>query len=189
MYERNDGSHNRTLERIVRATPWLLEILVAVRSCGLPNSYLAAGAIRNTVWDFLHGRPSAGPTSDVDVIYFDPTDAPSAAEQVLDAWYPQFQWEVTNQAVIHRWQSVDAARAISPYSSLTAALASWPETATAVAARLADSGAIEFLAPFGLTDLFELRVRPNPGASNPTAYSLRCREKRWQLRWPSLCVL
>src|SRR4051812_44629755 len=184
MDERNDSRHERVLQQIVRATPWLLEILVAVRSCGLPDSYLAAGAIRNTVWDFLHGRSSAGPTTDVDVIYFDPTDAPSAAEQVLRAGFPLFQWEVTNQATIHRWQSVDAARAIAPYFSLTAALASWPETATAGAARLTDSGAIEFLAPFGLTDLFELRVCPNPRASNLAAYSLRCREKRWQLRWP-----
>ncbi len=189
MREREDVEHHCALERIVTATPWLLEVLAAARSCGLPNSYLAAGAIRNTVWDFLHGRSSAGPSGDVDVVYFDPCDAATSAESALRAAFPRYRWEVTNQAVIHQWQSVDAGRAISPYSSLAAALASWPETATAVAIRLTESGALEFVAPFGLTDLFGLKLRANPGASNPAAFNERCQEKQWLRQWPKLRVL
>lgn len=41
---------------------------------------------------------------------------------------------------------------------------------------------------FGLRDLFELSVRPNPKASNPAAYLARQVEKRWSLRWPGLRV-
>ena len=181
-----EAPYERALKRIVSATPWLLEALSALRSCGLPCSYLAAGAIRNTVWDHLHDRVSTGPTGDLDVVYFDPSDAPTHAEAALHAAFPHYRWEVTNQAVVHRWQSVDAGRAIAPYPSLRAALGSWPETATAIAVRLTASDELEFEAPFGLTDLFELRLRANPGASNLAAFAARCREKGWQRRWPKL---
>jgi uncharacterized protein len=188
MHEQNDAAFEDTLRRIVRATPWLLEALAAVRAAGFGSAFVAAGAIRNTVWDFLHDRPSSGPASDIDVVYFDPADVPSSAQHLLSTWHPQFRWEVTNQATVHQWQSIDAARQIPAYVSLEAALASWPETATAVAARLAMSGEVEILAPLGLSDLFELVVRPNPKASNPAAYCFRHQEKGWQLRWPRLSI-
>ena len=189
MLERGPTKYVRALEQIVRSTPWLLEVLAAVRKCELPQAHLAAGAVRNTVWDVLHGRASPGASSDLDVVYFDTGDVPNSTEERLGTILPQFCWEVTNQATVHRWQSVDAGRAIEPYASLAAALSSWPETATAVAARLTDAGGLEFVAPFGLTDLFELRVRPNPKASNPVAYEVRRAQKQWQARWPKLCVL
>jgi hypothetical protein len=180
--ERNEA----LLERIVSGTPWLVEVLAAVRDHGPPGGYVAAGAIRNTVWDFLHDRVSAGPPNDIDVVYFDPSAAPCSAEARLRTRFPRYRWEVTNQALVHHWQSVDAGRAIPAYPSLGAALGSWPETATAVAARLADSGAIEVLAPFGLDDLFALEVCRNPTASNPGAYDARIASKGWAARWPSL---
>lgn len=61
------------LQKIVNATPWLLEVLAAVRATGLPQAYVAAGCIRNTVWDSRHGRTCSAPSGDIDVVYFDPS--------------------------------------------------------------------------------------------------------------------
>lgn len=124
---RSDFESN--LLAIVAATPSLLEVLAAVRAVGLPNCYVAAGAIRNTVWNALHGSPSEAPFGDIDVVYFDPADAPNTAQQQLFAKFPQYTWDVANQATIHQWQSADAERPISAYTSIESALASWPEKA------------------------------------------------------------
>ena len=177
------------LERIVRESPWLLNVLETIRPFGLPDWYLAAGAIRNTVWDALTGSVRSEPDSDLDVVYFDSADAPNAAEQTLKAALPEYTWEVTNQATVHHWQSQATGRNIPAYDSMATAMASWPETATAVGVRLCDRGTMEFIAPHGLVDLFARTVRPSPTASDPRAYTSRLRQKGWHLRWPSLIVV
>jgi uncharacterized protein len=177
------------LELIVRASPWLLQVLGTIRLLGLPDWYLAAGAIRNTVWDALHGSTSLQPHSDLDVIYFDPADTRKETEDTLRAAFPEFIWEVTNQATVHRWQSKATGCDIPAYASIAAAMASWPETATAVGVRLTDRGALEIVAPHGLRDLFGLALRPSPAASDPRAYTSRLRQKAWLVRWPRLLML
>jgi len=176
------------LELIVRGTPWLFTVLETVRSLGLPDWYLAAGAIRNTVWDVLHGSTSLQPLSDLDVIYFDPANLADDAEDKLRAAAPEYAWEVTNQASVHRWQSRATGCDIPAYESIATSMASWPETATAVGVRLDDRGTMEFIAPHGLVDLFSLTVRPSPAASDPHAYTSRLQQKAWHLRWPRLLI-
>ncbi|WP_419747544.1 nucleotidyltransferase family protein [Pseudomonas syringae] len=50
-----------------------------------------------------------------------------------------------------------------PYLSTTDAMRYWPETATAIAIRLGESGSCEIAAPLGLDDLFGLVIRPAAG--------------------------
>jgi len=52
-----------------------LNALECVRLLNLPDCYLAAGFVRNLVWDFLHQMPSPTPLNDVDVIYFDANES------------------------------------------------------------------------------------------------------------------
>jgi hypothetical protein len=183
-----DLEHQQRLERIVRTSPWLFSILETIREARLPDWYLAAGAIRNAVWDALHGQVSLTPHGDLDVIYFDAANTPNDAEEALRAARPEYAWEVTNQAVVHEWQSKSTGTDIPAYDSIAAAMASWPETATAVGVRLDDRGAMNFVAPHGLVDLFALTLRPSPTASDPNAYASRLREKAWHLRWPRLII-
>jgi hypothetical protein len=64
--------------------PWALQVLDTARALGLPDWYSAAGAIRNTVWDALHGSVSPTPHSDLDVIYFDAVNSPNDARCMPD---------------------------------------------------------------------------------------------------------
>jgi hypothetical protein len=177
------------LERIVRATPWLLDVLDVVRGIGLPECYVAAGAIRNTVWDFLSGQADSRPLGDIDVVHFDPLDAHRDAEALLRYCRPQYCWEVTNQATVHRWQSALSGTPVTGYRSVADALERWPETATAVGVRLAVDGTMDIVAPFGLSDLFSMTVRPSPKLADPEAYRSRSKRKGWLVRWPTLRVL
>ncbi len=77
----------------------------------------------------------------------------------------------------------------APYRDLAEALAHWPETATAIAARLGPAG-VEVLAPHGLADLLAMIVRPTPAhRARPAAMLSRIAAKGWTTRWPALQVL
>lgn len=164
----------------------LLDPLYAVSNLGLPDCWIAAGFIRNAIWDHLHDKPLRHPAGDVDVVYFDKEDASEARDRHLEAELrsalPKFDWSVKNQARMHLTNG-DA-----PYSCTSDAMMNWPETCTAIGARLRDAQ-VERLAPFGLDDLLGLCVRPTPAFHHKLhIYRKRILTKRWADRWPRLKV-
>lgn len=172
------------LARFVAARPWMRACLAAVAAHGPPEAWIGAGFLRNAVWDVLGGRdPRAVPPADLDVVFHDPAAASAArdaaCEAALRAAAPGLPWSVTNQARMH------ARHGHAPYRDLADALARWPETATAVAARLRD-GRVEILAPHGVADLFALVLRPT---GDPSVMRARLAAKGWLRRWPALRVL
>jgi hypothetical protein len=180
------------LVRIVRGTPWLCEVLAVVREVGPVGAYVAAGAVRDTVWNFLTRRASSGPIGDIDVVYWsdsESVDGSLAHEARLRARMPELDWEVTNQAIIHLWHARTKGIVIAPHESVDDGVATWPETATAVGVRLTDAGDIDVLAPLGLVDLFAMRLRHNPLQTGPDVFWSRIEAKRWIQRWPELRVV
>lgn len=190
------GGHGRSLisiiTQLIRSTPWLLEVLTAVRDLGPPGAYVAAGAVRDTVWDALAGRASAGPFGDVDVVYWDDAELDGASasyERRLRGALPHLDWEVTNQATVHVWHWQAQGLHVAPHRTVAEGLATWPETATAVGVRLDAVGTLDVVAPFGLHDLFALRVRHNPALTSRDTFLRRVEGKGWLRRWPELELL
>jgi uncharacterized protein len=184
--------HDHALTEIIRNTSWLMEVLEAVRVAGPPGAYVAAGAVRDTVWGALTGRPLTAPPGDVDVVYWDDSEAQGAAhshQARLRAALPRVDWEVTNQALVHEWHWQAHGLRVAPLGTLTEGLETWPETATAVGVRLTAAGALDVLAPLGLEDLFALRVRYHPQQASAEVFWLRVAAKRWLQRWPELQLL
>jgi hypothetical protein len=148
----NRLEHSDALTTIVRSTPWLCEVLEVVRDVGPLDAYIAAGAVRDTVWNALTRRPSSGPYGDVDVVYWsdaEPEGAAHAQEARLRAHLPRIDWEVTNQATVHLWHRQAHGLHLEPHRNVAEGLATWPETATAVGIRLNVEGALDILAPLG----------------------------------------
>lgn len=160
-------------------------VLAAAEAIVHDDGWIGAGFVRNAVWDRLHGRPPALVAgSDVDVVYSDPADTARARDLAIEtrltAICPDVPWSVHNQARMH------LANGDPPYRNVTDAIRCWPETATAVAARLRN-GRIEMLAPHGVDDLLGLVVRPTPAfALKPDAWRARRVRKDWRTRWPRL---
>lgn len=163
----------------------------AVAALGQPSSWIAAGFVRNAVWDVVHGREpvAAGPGSDIDVVFHDPSDVSAerdaAIEVALRGRRPGMPWAVANQARMH------ARHGDAPYRDLADALRHWPERATAVAVRVGATG-LEILAPCGLDDLLGLRLRLTELAradpARRAAFRTRIEAKRWLERWPRLVL-
>lgn len=164
-------------------------ILSLVASLDLPDCWIAAGFVRNAVWDALHGRPPRAPAGDVDVIWFDPArnsrDLDLQIEQRLQQLDGAIDWSVKNQSRMH------SGNGDAPYRSATDAMRFWPETATATALRLTGAGGVEIAAPFGLDDLFGAVLRPTPRfrADKRAVFDQRVQRKQWLTHWPLLHVL
>ena len=175
------------LTAIVAATPILMEMLAAVEATGLPDAWIAAGTIRSSVWDTLHGRPVSTDWADIDVLFFDAGDVSrereAAAEARLGELLPGLPWEVRNQARMH------AKTGLPPYRDTEDGLRHFAETPTAVGVRRCGPH-IEVLAPHGLDDLFAMVARPVFADPHMMRfYRERMAAKDWPARWPRVRVL
>jgi uncharacterized protein len=180
------------LIRLAALTPWFAAALRSVRELGLPQGCIGAGAVRNLVWDHLHGFAEPSALADVDVAYFDADEPPGQErehQRRLCARHGALPWEVTNQAHVHLWFEAHFGHAVPPLRSVEEAVASWPETATAVALRLSAAGGVEVIAPLGLEDLFAMRVRRNPARVSVQTYRERIASKRYAERWPRVEIV
>lgn len=161
-------------------------LLGVVAELDLPDCWIAAGFVRNAVWDALHGRRPNPQQGDVDVIWFDPDclspEVDREYEEQLRLSVPSIEWSVKNQARMHL-RNGDV-----PYRSATDAMRYWPETATAVAARRQGFDQCEIAAPLGLDDLLQLALRPTSRfvTEKREIFDQRVKAKAWMLSWPNL---
>jgi hypothetical protein len=159
---------------------------------GLPDAWLVAGCLAQTVWNVAAGKDAGYGIRDVDLIYYDPGDLGAAAEQAqerrLRARFAHLPvtLDVKNQARVHLWYERRFGRAILPYSSASEAIATFPTTATALGVRTT-AGIFEICAPFGLGDLFSGIVRANRRLAGRAVYEAKA--ARWQSLWPGLTVI
>jgi hypothetical protein len=181
-------THAAALTRILANDPLRMAALRAVRALALPDGWIGGGFVRDALWDHLHDQSPMPPAGDVDVLYFDPNDMTKATEKKrqsrLSHVLPALDWSVKNQARMHL-PNGDA-----PYRDCADAMRHWPEIQTATAVRLSRDGQVEINAPFGLTDLFALRLAPGPQfiAGRRAIFDQRVREKRWLERYPKVTL-
>jgi hypothetical protein len=180
------------LAHLVLSTGWMARALEAGRDVAPPDWFIGAGAVRGLVWDHLHGAAAHVP-QDIDLVFFDAGALDEQREaQVLGELVrraPELPWDVKNQAAVHLWYPRVFGLTVEPLVSSADAVATWPETATAVAIRMLQGDRIEIVAPFGLGDLFGLACRRNPRRVTLEEYRRRVRDKRFALRWPLVTVL
>jgi uncharacterized protein len=180
-------------EAIVRETPWLMEALRAARDVDPPDWLVCAGALRNAVWDRLHGFATPTPLADVDVGFFDRDDlTPARDVEVTDALrarLPAAPWQAKNQAAVHLWYEERFGFAVDPLASTADAVATFPETAVCVGVRLEPDDSLLVVAPYGLDDLLGLVHRHNPARASAELYEERLASKRIAERWPRVTVV
>ena len=173
------------LIEILTTDALIMETLTIVRELKLKDCWVGAGLIRNAVWDSLH-RIKTTKRNDIDVVFFDATTLSETLEKEIEAKLtqinPNTKWSVKNQARMH------IRNHHQQYKNTENAISFWPETATAIAARLNSDNKIEILAPHGLTDLFNLVVTPTPNF-DWNMFQQRIEEKQWEQQWKNLYFL
>lgn len=181
---------------IVRGVPTTMQVLETVRALDLPDWMIFSGAVYQPVWNHLTGRAPDYGIKDYDVAYHDDSDTSYEAEDVVikrvaAAFEPPLRdlVEVRNQARVHLWfeKKFGADEPYPPLEDSAAALKRFVATAFCVGVRLEADDRLRVWAPFGLEDLFALRLRPNPlrlkgaGGWERTTASAKA-------RWPEISI-
>ena len=157
------------LEEIVRTGPTLMRVLTIARELDLPDWLIFSGAVYQRVLNHLTGRDPDYGIKDYDLAYFDASDISYDAEDAVirraaAAFEPPLRdlVEVRNQARVHVWFEGKFGEPYTPLSCSGEALERFVSPIFAVGARLEPDGRMAVVAPFGLEDLFAMRLRPNP---------------------------
>jgi hypothetical protein len=178
------------LEVIVRESELLMGVLTAARQLDLPDWLLVAGAVYNSVWNALTGRPALHGIKDADLFYFDPSDLGYGAEdRVIQAAAAQFAGlavpvEVRNQARVHLWFPQHFGIDYPPLASSAEGVDRFTTRAHAVGLRLEPDDRLTIHAPFGLDDLFGFRLTPNRRLENGPTH--RAKAAKALQNWPEL---
>jgi uncharacterized protein len=180
------------LAAIVRGAPSLMQVLTTIRALDLPDLLMMSGAVYQRVLNALTGRPPDYGVRDYDLGYFDASDISYDAEDAVirraaAAFVEPLRSavEVRNQARVHVWFEGHFGEPYTPLSCTAEALERFVSPMFAVGVRLELGDRLHVAAPFGLADLFELRLRPNP--RRPSAGFVRVATAVTR-RWPEVRV-
>ena len=102
---------------------------------------------------------------------------------------PSVRWDAKNQAAVHTWYERRFGFPVQPVSSAAEGVATWPETATAVAVHLHPDDDLEVTAPWGLRDLLTGVCRRNPERVSVEEYRRRLEAKQVAVRWPRVRII
>jgi uncharacterized protein len=190
-----EGTERELRERltaILRSTPLLMRVLSVARHLSLPDWLVFSGAVYQPVLNHLTGRPLDYGIKDYDLGYFDASNLSYEAEDVViqrvKAAFdepPRSMVEVRNQARVHLWFEAKFGEPYGPLSCTAQALERFASATFAVGVRLEPDDRLHIEAPFGLADLFALRLRPNPRRKTVGFARTSADVRR---RWPELVV-
>jgi hypothetical protein len=190
--EASESELRERVTAIVRATPPLMQVLSVARHLNLPDWLVFSGAVYQPVLNHLTQRPLDYGIKDYDLGYFDGSDLSYEAEDIVirrvEAAFDEplrSMVEVRNQARVHLWFEARFGEPYGPLSSTADALERFASATFAVGVRFESDDRLHIEAPFGLADLFALRLRPNPRRKTVGFARTSADVRR---RWPEVVV-
>lgn len=158
---------NRKLIEIISRNKDFMTILDYVASLNLPNFYIAAGSIFQTVWNDYDNKPLNYGIKDFDIIYYDSNDIRiekdlayyNKIRNFIKSKNMEYEIDVSNEARMHLWKKEKDNQEIEPYQSSEDAISRWIATVHAIGITKRD-GNIQVYAPYGLSDIFSRTIRP-----------------------------
>ena len=177
--------------RDVLTNPWNAAILSRWDRLVLPDGWLVAGCLFQTVWNLQAGRSANADIKDYDIFYFDASDLSQQAEQQVQQRVDEtladlgLTVEAKNQARVHLWYEEHFGFPYERLASSREGIDRFLVPATCVGIRPSAAG-YEVYAPNGLALLYEGRLRPNPLTDHRELF--RRKAASYRSRWPWLAV-
>lgn len=164
-------------------------ILARWESLDLPDGWLVAGCLFQTVWNLRSGKPPESDIKDYDLFYFDPSDLSAEAEQRVQARVESvlgdlgITVEAANQARVHLWYEEFFGE---PYEAVLKSSRDGIERflvpSTCVGVRPG-----EVYAPNGLALMYDGVMALNPLVPHQALFERKVAS--YQRRWPWLSVV
>lgn len=173
--------------------PVNVAIIDELQHLALPDAWLVAGCLAQTVWNVITGRAIDHGISDYDVFYFDPDTSWEAEDAVIRRLHGRLghlgcvKVEIRNQARVHLWYPDKHGLPYPPLMRATDGIDRFLTQNTQVGIRRAGDS-YDVYAPHGFADVERLIVRPNPGLNfSPANYAAKA--ARWKALWPEITVV
>ena len=181
----------KVLKKIIKKNKILMEILTVLEKLDIDDCFVAAGAINQTVFNYLHGYEIDKNINDYDIVYFDPDSSYEKEDIVIKKienalLHLNVKIDIKNQARVHLWYGKKFGHDIDANKSVYDAINKWGTTVTCIGVRLKNNKLIVY-APFGLNDLFKMIIRPNKENYIKRDYDEKA--KRWKNNWPKLTII
>lgn len=159
----------------------------------LPDAWIVAGCLVQTVWNLQTGRPVGYGIDDYDVFYFDSDLSWEAENRVIGDLRRRsarlgVRIEARNQARVHLWYPQKHGRPYPALQRATDGIDRFLTRNTQVGIQRGSNGGDRIYAPAGLDDIPNLIVRPN-STPNFSAEAYRIKTARWIALWPELTVI
>lgn len=180
------------LLQILESNKNLQNILERGNELKMPNWYLGAGGLAQTVWNIKHGFDSEYGIKDYDLVYYDADDISCETENAFIQRAKEMfkdistSVEIVNEARVHLWYEQYFGKLIGQYKSVEKAIDTWPTTATSVGVRK-ENGRFQVYASFGLDDLLDMIIRANKTLITKKIYQDKI--DRWIKIWPNLKII
>lgn len=174
------------------ANPVNAAIVDELHRLALPDAWLVAGCLAQTVWNVLTKRAIDHGISDYDVFYFDPDTSWEAEDAVIRDAHARLghlgaRIEIRNQARVHLWYPAKHGLPYPPLTCSTEGIDRFLTQNTQVGIRRTDNGH-QVYAPHGFDDIAGLIARPNR-ALNFSAANYAAKVARWRALWPEITVV
>jgi uncharacterized protein len=158
----------------------------------LPDAWLVAGCLVQSVWNRLTGRPVDHGIADYDVFYFDSDTSWEAEDTVIRKLQARLghlgaKIEIRNQARVHLWYPDKHGLPYPPLTRSTDGIDRFLTENTQIGVRRAGDD-YDIYAPHGFDDVARLIVRPNR-ALNFSVANYAAKAARWKALWPELTVI
>lgn len=181
----------KVLKKIIKKNKIFMEILTVLEKLDINDCFVAAGAINQTVFNYLHGYEIDKNINDYDIVYFDPDTSYEKEDIVIKKienalLHLNVKIDIKNQARVHLWYGKKFGHDIDANKSVYDAINKWGTTVTCIGVRLKNNKLIVY-APFGLNDLFKMIIRPNKENYIKRDYDEK--SKRWKNNWPKLTII
>jgi len=103
----------------------LMKILDYISELKLPNFYIAAGSVFQTLWNYYDNKPLNFGIKDIDIIYYDSTNISKENEKKLEnkiinhfkKLNLNYEFDVHNEARMHLWKKENENKNIDQYKN------------------------------------------------------------------------
>lgn len=158
-------------------------------SLELPDGWLVAGCLFQTIWNLQSGFPPEARIRDYDLFYFDDTDVSSEAERQVQAHVDDLYSdlhvtiEAKNQARVHLWYPDYFGHPYPPLRAACDGIDRFLIAETCIGIRRIGSKC-DVYAPNGLESVYGGTLSPNPLMKQSALYERKARS--YTARWPWL---
>lgn len=195
MRYKSINEQNETFIKIIKQNSDLVTILDYIYELKLPNFYIAAGSVFQTIWNYYDNKPLNFGIKDIDIIYYDPINLSKESEQKLEKTIENYlkkaglnyELDIHNEARMHLWKKDNENKNIDQYKNSEDAIDQWIATVHAIGITK-ENNEIKVYAPYGLSDIFSKTIRPIKHKNNSKELYNK-KVASWQKRFENLNIV